>query len=42
LVNARSVTAQIFTQVDQAQSHCQIGNQGLALTQIVNWVDTHS
>jgi pimeloyl-ACP methyl ester carboxylesterase len=42
LINARSVTAQIFTQADQAQSHCQIGNQGLALTQIVSWVDTHS
>jgi pimeloyl-ACP methyl ester carboxylesterase len=42
LVNARSVTAQIFTQADQAQSHCQVGNQGLALAQIVSWVDTHS
>jgi pimeloyl-ACP methyl ester carboxylesterase len=42
LINARSVTAQIFTQVDQAQSHCQVGNQELALTQILSWVDTHS
>ena len=42
LVNARSVTAQIFTRADQAQSHCQVGNLGLALTQIVGWVDTHS
>jgi pimeloyl-ACP methyl ester carboxylesterase len=42
LVNAKSVTAQIFTQADQAQSHCQVGNQGLALAQIVSWVDTHS
>ena len=42
LINARSVTAQIFTQADQAQSHCQVGNQGLALTQIVSWVETHS
>lgn len=42
LVNARSVTAQIFTRADQAQSHCQIGNLGLALTQIIGWVDTHS
>ena len=42
LINARSVTAQIFTRADQAQSHCQVGNLGLALTKIVNWVDTHS
>ena len=42
LINARSVTAQIFTQADQAQSHCQVGNQGLALAQILSWVDTHS
>jgi pimeloyl-ACP methyl ester carboxylesterase len=41
LVNARSVTAQIFTRADQAQSHCQIGNLGVALTQIVSWVETH-
>jgi pimeloyl-ACP methyl ester carboxylesterase len=42
LINARSVTAQIFTQADQAQSHCQVGNQGLALAHILSWVDTHS
>ncbi len=42
LVNARSVTAQIFTRADQAQSHCQVGNLGLALVQILSWVDTHS
>jgi hypothetical protein len=42
LINARSVTAQIFTQVDQAQSHWQVGNQALALAQIISWVDTHS
>jgi pimeloyl-ACP methyl ester carboxylesterase len=42
LINARSITAQIFTQADQAQSHCQVGNQGLAVAQIVSWVDTHS
>lgn len=32
LVNARSVTGQIFTRADQAQSHCQIANFGVALT----------
>jgi pimeloyl-ACP methyl ester carboxylesterase len=42
LINARSVTAQVFTRADQAQSHCQIGNLGLAVSQILGWVDTHS
>jgi alpha-beta hydrolase superfamily lysophospholipase len=42
LSHARSVTAQIFTRADQAQSHCQIGNLGLAASQIVSWVDSHS
>lgn len=42
LTNARSVTAQVFTRADQAQSHCQIGNLGLAVSQILAWVDTHS
>jgi pimeloyl-ACP methyl ester carboxylesterase len=42
LTNARSVTAQIFTRADQAQSHCQIGNLGLAVSQILSWVDSHS
>lgn len=42
LGNARSVTAQIFTRADQAQAHCQIGNLGLAVSQILAWVDAHS
>jgi pimeloyl-ACP methyl ester carboxylesterase len=42
LPNARSVTAQVFTRADQAQSHCQIGNLGIAVSQILAWVDTHS
>jgi pimeloyl-ACP methyl ester carboxylesterase len=42
LINARSVTGQVFTRADQAQSHCQIGNLGLAVSQILAWVDTHS
>jgi pimeloyl-ACP methyl ester carboxylesterase len=42
LISARSVTAQIFTRADQAQSHCQIGNIGLAVFQILNWIDTHA
>jgi pimeloyl-ACP methyl ester carboxylesterase len=42
LTKARSVTGQIFTRADQAQSHCQIGNLGLAVSQILSWVETHS
>jgi pimeloyl-ACP methyl ester carboxylesterase len=42
LNGARSVTAQIFTRADQAQSHCQIGNLGSAVSQILSWVDAHS
>jgi pimeloyl-ACP methyl ester carboxylesterase len=41
-INARSVTGQIFTRANQAQAHCQIGNLGVAVTQILAWVDTHS
>jgi alpha-beta hydrolase superfamily lysophospholipase len=41
LTNARSVTAQIFTRADQAQSHCQIGNLGLAASRILSWMETH-
>lgn len=42
LIKARSVTAQVFTRADQAQSHCQIGNLGLAVSRILNWIDTHA
>jgi pimeloyl-ACP methyl ester carboxylesterase len=42
LSHARSVTAQVFTRADQAQSHCQIGNLGLAVAQIIGWIDGHS
>jgi pimeloyl-ACP methyl ester carboxylesterase len=39
LKNARSITARLFTKSDQAQSHCQVGNYGLALRTIVQWLD---
>jgi alpha-beta hydrolase superfamily lysophospholipase len=42
LNQARSVTAQIFTCADQAQSHCQIGNLGLAASRILDWIDAHA
>ena len=39
LTNARSITARLFTRGESAQKHCQMGNQGLALKTIVNWLD---
>jgi pimeloyl-ACP methyl ester carboxylesterase len=42
LVNARSVTARIFTKEEHAENHCQIGNIGLALDVMVKWIDGKS
>jgi len=39
LVNAKSVTDRIFTKEEHAQNHCQIGNIGLALDTMVNWIE---
>ena len=39
LRNARSITARLFTRSESAQNHCQVGNFGLALRTIVNWMD---
>ncbi len=39
LKGARSITARLFTASESAQSHCQVGNYGLALATIVNWLD---
>ena len=39
LRNARSITARLFTRSESAQNHCQVGNFGLALRTIVNWLD---
>jgi pimeloyl-ACP methyl ester carboxylesterase len=38
LVNARSVTTRVFTAADQASNHCQVGNLGLALRTINDWL----
>ncbi|MBA7473903.1 hypothetical protein ES707_09250 [subsurface metagenome] len=42
LTNARSVTPRVFTKEDQAQNHCQLGNLGLALDVIVEWIGQKS
>ena len=39
LENAHSITARLFTRGESAQNHCQVGNYGLALMTIVNWLD---
>lgn len=38
LSNARSVTERIFTKADHAENHCQVGNIGLALSVMANWM----
>jgi len=42
LVNAKSVTDRIFTKEEHAQNHCQIGNIGLSLDVMVNWIEEKS
>ena len=39
LVNARSVTGRLFTEAEHADHHCQIGNMGLALDTIDEWIE---
>jgi hypothetical protein len=39
LTNVRSLTARLFTRSESAQNHCQIGNIGLSLDVIINWLD---
>lgn len=38
LVNARSVTTRIFTVAEQGHQHCQIGNVGIALRAMTDWL----
>ena len=42
LVNARTVTGRVFTREESAQNHCQIGNVGLALSVMTEWLATHT
>jgi hypothetical protein len=39
LTEAHSITARVFTEAESAQNHCQIGNMGLALKVILDWLD---
>lgn len=42
LIRARSVSERIFTREEHAQSHCQIGNLGIAVDHIIGWIDDHT
>jgi len=37
LSNARSIAARVFTEQEQAQAHCQVGNMPLAIGIISDW-----
>jgi pimeloyl-ACP methyl ester carboxylesterase len=39
LSNVRSFTGRIFTPAESAQTHCQVGNLGLALRVILDWIE---
>lgn len=39
LIHAKSVTGRIFTKNECASHHCQIGNIGLVLDYILNWIE---
>jgi hypothetical protein len=38
LTQAKSVTGRIFTQAEQGHNHCQVGNMGLALEVMAEWL----
>jgi hypothetical protein len=40
LTRARSVTARVLTEAEHAQNHVQVGNLGLALRVIDDWLDS--
>jgi pimeloyl-ACP methyl ester carboxylesterase len=42
LINANSVTERIFKKSENADQHCQMGNIGLALETIHNWLNNKS
>lgn len=39
LVNARSITKRIFLASEHADQHCQIGNVGLLIQEVVQWLN---
>ena len=39
LTNAKSVTGRLFTKEECADHHCQVGNMGLLLKTIIDWIE---
>ena len=39
LTNARSVTGRLFTEKECADHHCQVGNMGLLLETVTEWIE---
>jgi Tfp pilus assembly protein PilN len=39
LTSARSVTARVFTRQEQAQNHVQVGNVGLSVRVMLDWLN---
>jgi len=42
LINAKSVTARIFTKEEHANNHCQVGNLPLAMEMALRWIEEKS
>ena len=42
LTNVRSLTARMFTAKESAGGHCQLGNIGLAVKVMLNWIEQFS
>lgn len=40
LKNVRSLTFRLFTDKEDAQNHCNVGNGKLALNTICNWIES--
>ena len=40
LTHARSLTVHVFTPYEQAQNHVQVGNYGLALRTMIEWIES--
>lgn len=40
LSHVRSLTARLFTRQEQAQNHCHIGNTGLSLQVMTDWIES--
>ncbi|AQR94698.1 alpha/beta hydrolase family protein [Clostridium saccharoperbutylacetonicum] len=42
LINVRSLTTRMFTRKENAQNHCHVGNIGLSIEVILNWLEQNS